>query len=301
MMDFHGWPVISLTNNRLQLDALTAGGLRILRLCPAGNAGNLLVEAPDNHWTTPHGEYYLIGGHRLWVAPEIPGRTYAPEPDKVQVEELGDGLRLTAPVEAPTGLQKSILIRLDPVRPVVRLEHAITNQGSATVELAVWAITALPLGGTVILPQIMGPADSFQPNRHLVIWPYAGWGDRRLHLADQFISLDADSALPPCKIGYFNMHGWIGYLRSGILFAKHFEVLENHTHTDRGCNAEAYCNDRLVELETLSPLKTLAPGDSISHAETWELITGLSLNPDPEEIGEFIQKIGIQNDKRIIP
>jgi len=32
----------------------------------------LLAETPNVHWRTPHGEYHLRGGHRLWTAPENP-------------------------------------------------------------------------------------------------------------------------------------------------------------------------------------------------------------------------------------
>lgn len=301
MTNFHGKPVLTLKNDRLQLDVLTAGGLRIIRLRLAGSSKNLLVEAPNNHWPTSHGEYYLLGGHRLWAAPEIPERTYIPDAAEVLVEELEDGLRLTTPTEAPTGLQKSIHVALDPASPSVILNHTIVNRGNSPIELAVWAITALPLGGTIILPETIGPASSLQPNRNLVLWPYTCWTDPRLHLADKYITLQASPSLPPCKVGYFNTHGWVGYLHNGTLFLKRFKVYENQPHTDRGCNVEAYCSDRLAELETLSPLTILPPGDSAHHIETWELFTNQPINPSPEELLASLQQMGTQYAKNILP
>jgi hypothetical protein len=269
------------------LDCLTAGGLRIIRLRRVGSDLNLLAETPNNHWPTPHGEYHLLGGHRLWAAPEIPGQTYIPDAKEVLVEEVDNGLRLTAPVEAPTGLQKSIQVSLHPSQPALTLTHSIANHGTTPVELAAWAITALPLGGTVVLPQTAGAMDSFQPNRNLALWSYTRINDPRLRLGDDFIRLQASPSLPPCKIGYFNTHGWVGYLRDDVLFVKRFQVQADQPHADRGCNVEVYCNDQLIELETLSPLIVLQSGGSVIHVEIWELHP---LDDLPDEFG-FVESL----------
>ncbi len=62
-------PYSSIQNHFLKLDYLTTTGPRIVGLFAAGIGGNLLAETPDVHWPTPHGEYYLQDGHRLWTAP----------------------------------------------------------------------------------------------------------------------------------------------------------------------------------------------------------------------------------------
>jgi len=33
--------------------------------------------------------------------------------------------------------------------------------------------------------------------------------------------------------------------------------------------SECYCNPHFLELETMGPRTTLAPGESVSHRETW--------------------------------
>src|SRR3972149_8882874 len=75
--DFFGLPTRSIRNQHLQLDCLLKGGLRIVRLMLAGSDANLFAEIPDVHWPTPTGEYYLRGGHRLWLGPEFPGRAHS--------------------------------------------------------------------------------------------------------------------------------------------------------------------------------------------------------------------------------
>lgn len=279
-MDLEHLPRYQLHNQHLQIEALTEGGLRLIALRLPNSTQNLLAESPNNHWPTPYGEYHLLGGHRLWVAPETPERTYIPDTGKIQIEETGNGLRLTAAIEEPTGLQKSIHLQPDPQHPAIDVTHTIANRGKSSIEVSAWAITALPLGGRAILPQPIGPSDGLQPNRHLTLWPYTRIQDRRLKLNDDWITLQAASSLPPCKIGYLNTHGWIAYQRDGVLFVKRFEVHASQPHPDRNCNVEVYCNDVLIELETLSPSVCLLAGKTITHTERWEIYQSENLPPE---------------------
>ena len=57
------------------------------------------------------------------------------------------------------------------------------------------------------------------------------------------------------------------------------------------CNVEAYCRDRFLELETLGPVTTLAPQESLTHVETWDIFTNVKIKPRPEEIKEFIAQL----------
>jgi hypothetical protein len=184
-----------------------------------------------------------------------------------------EGVRLRQPVEALTGIRKTMTVRLAPDRPVVTVDHELRNEGPWPVELAPWAITQLPLGGIAILPQTAGALDptGLLPNRQLVLWPYTHLQDPRLHLGDDLLLLRAEPAVPPCKIGYLNRLGWAAYLHRGVLLVKRFSPRPEEPHADFGCNVETYCNDQFLELETLGPLARLAPGEAVSHTETWEL------------------------------
>jgi len=48
---------------------------------------------------------------------------------------------------------------------------------------------------------------------------------------------------------------------------------------DNNCNAEIYCNDQFVELESLGPLTTLSSGGSVNHMETWDVFEGMDSLP----------------------
>jgi hypothetical protein len=51
-------------------------------------------------------------------------------------------------------------------------------------------------------------------------------------------------------------------------------------YPDNNCNAEMYCGERFVELESLAPLAVLQPGASAVHVETWDLFIGLDAMPE---------------------
>jgi len=269
--DFHGEPTVELANEHVRVEMLAESGPRIVRLELAGSSENLLGEVPDVSWDTPWGKYRLRGGHRLWVAPENPPLTSAPEEGSLVVSEIPGGLRLERP-EAPSGLRKAIEVTLAGGGPKLTVRHELRNEGTETVTRAAWGITIVPLGGVAILPQKQGPLDGseFLPNRSLVLWPYSSICDPRIELGDDLVLMYATPGAPT-KIGHLNRSGCAAYLNRGVLFCKHFEPQIEEQHADLGCNVEVYANERTLELETLGPLKTLAPGDSAVHVETWQL------------------------------
>ena len=276
-----------LKNDFLQIEYLT-NSLRITGLTPAGKP-NLLANLSDLvPIPTPYGEFYFHGGHRLWHAPESMPRTYIPDAGELRMTELANGVFLEARTEPGTGIRKQIEIILAPDTPSVRLTHTLINDGLWPVELAPWAISQFRLGGTVILPMPVGDVDpaGLLPNRQISFWPYARINDPRLKLDDKFVLFKADALLPPFKFGYFNPHGWMAYWLDGVLFRKTFDVLADLDHPDNNSNAELYCNDRFVELESLGPLTTIRPNESVTHVETWEILTGL--DPLPIEVQEAL-------------
>src|SRR5262245_25855644 len=163
--DFYGLPTHILSNSSLRLEFLAQAGPRIVRLSPAGSgendfaSANLLAEVPNFKVDTPYGAYSFYGGHRLWHSPESMPRTYIRDDAGLVVEELPDGVRLTQPTEAQTGIRKQIEIRLLQTGPIVSVQHYLKNEGLWPVECAAWALTQMRLGGFGVFPQPSGPAD----------------------------------------------------------------------------------------------------------------------------------------------
>lgn len=260
-------PFASIQNDFLRLDYLTTTGPRIVGLHVNGVEGNLLAETPDAHWPTPHGEFYLRGGHRLWTAPEDPFYTCPDE--EVTVSSASGKVVIQGAIEK-SGLQKEISIQID--GNCVHLSNKVTWHGSESIELAPWGITQLRLGGTAFLP--LASVNSLQPDRNLVLWPYTQIKDERLEIYDDMILLHGKGTDHACKIGNRNTHGWIACAMGNVLFTKIFDANCAGIYPDMNCNVEAYVKDACIELETLGPLQRLQQGDSAAYNETWQITTG---------------------------
>jgi hypothetical protein len=257
-----------------------------MALTPAGKTNLLADMSVAPPLPTPYGDFHFLGGHRLWHSPEAMPRTYIPD-TPMTVTEIPNGVLLEAQTEPGTGIRKRIEIQLATNGPSVTLTHTLINDGLWPVELAPWAITQFRLGGTVILPMPVGNVDEagLLPNRQISLWPYARINDPRLQLGDAFILFKAE-ALSPFKLGYFNPHGWLAYWLEGVLFRKTFGAQAGLSYPDNNSNAEMYCNNQFVELESLAPLVRLNPGDLAKHIETWDIFYGL--DPLPEDIQQAL-------------
>jgi hypothetical protein len=275
MGDFYGLPTHVLENDSLRLEYLTTAGPRIVRFSRKGGA-NLFAELPNLQIETPHGPFLFHGGHRLWAAPERMPDTYEPDNMTIEIQTFTDGVRLTQN-GGKIRIFKSMEIRLPKNAPKVTIKHSLQNGGNKPLMIAPWALTMCRLGGTAILPQPVGNADAdgFLPNRFLELWPYARINDARLILRDDFILIRGVPESQAIKVGYFNPHGWMAYWLEGTLFKKTFTFQPGATYPDGGCNAESYCKDEFIELETLGPLSQIESGQAVEHTETWELFDGL--------------------------
>lgn len=271
-----GFSSRSLKVNEVVVEYLDEAGPRIVGLRYRDSA-NLLARAPEIAIPTQYGDYYHIGGHRLWFAPEGMPRSYIPDSEGLRVTDMPNGVLLEGKRQAGTGIRKCLEIRIDPERAVVTLTHTLVNESLWEVELAPWAITMMQLGGVAILPFQAEQVDmeALLPNRHISLWAYSKINDPRLQFGDDFIVVSGRHKLPMFKIGTFNPRGWMAYWNQGVLFRKTFEVHGAGSHPDFGCNAEIYCDEHFLELESLAPLGKLAVGESVSHIEQWELFDSL--------------------------
>lgn len=288
MSDFQGELTQVLENEYVRLEYL-ANSARIVRFYPLGKE-NLFMEMKRTPLTTPYGDFYFRGGHRLWHAPEHMPRTYIPDNEGAVISDIRNGVRIEMPPEPWTHIAKALEIELNPDKPQITLRHELRNEGAWAVEFAPWALTMFKQGGTGIFPQPTGNVDEagLLSNRRFSIWPYTKIGDPRLILRDDFLLVRALPSLPPLKFGYFNPHGWIGYWFDGVLFTKSFTVEEDAYYPDNGCNVESYCNDEFIELESLGKLAVINPGQSALHHESWELYATLEVPIIPDEIQQVI-------------
>ena len=289
--NFLGLECYPLKNEALKLLVTSSVGPRILSF-GFKDGENLLAELPEVAIRHADGVFHFYGGHRLWHAPEEPRRTYLPDDDPVDIVPSESGLTVTSPAEPQTGLQKTLEIRLAGEAAQVVVTHRLTNQGLWPVTCAPWAITQLKTGGTAILPQTRQDTGVL-PNRSLVLWPYTNMANPNVQWGSNFILLHAklDS---PFKVGFPNTRGWIAYWWQGMLFVKRADYDPQATYYDYGSSSECYCNDQFIELETLAPMTTIEPGETVSHVETWRLYRDIDRPADENEVQLLIEKLGLE-------
>jgi len=287
---YKGWKNnLQLTNGTVDLILTLDVGPRIIRYGFIGEP-NVFKEYEEQLGKSGESDWQIRGGHRLWHAPEDPVRTYALDNTPIKFEKLGENsVRLIQPVEKLTGIQKEIDVALEAEGSGVTLTHRLRNTSTTSVELAPWALTVMAQGGTAIIPlpeKIKHPGSlepgekpdyrGFVANQNLILWPFTDLADPRWRWGTRYITLTQDkTAKTPTKLGLAHKLGWVGYLNAGTLFIKAFTYQESKPYTDGGSSFETFTNKDMLEVETLGPLQSLAPGKAIEHVERWRLLKGL--------------------------
>jgi len=284
IIPYGGWKrCLQISNGVMDLVITLEVGPRIIR-CGFKDDRNHFVEYPEQRGRTGDSQHHSYGGHRLWVAPEERPRTYFPDNNPVDWKQEGEWLQIRPPAET-TGFRKELKIRLDPEKPVVTILHRVTNLAKAPQRISAWALSVMAAGGTAVIPHepFQSHSERLLPARPLVLWSYTDMADQRWKWGKKLISLAQDpNVASPQKIGAFNTPGWSAYLNANQLFLKRFPATPDEQYPDFGCNCEIFTNNRMLELESLSPLKTLAQGGSVDHEEQWLL--SRNVRPDvPEE------------------
>jgi hypothetical protein len=290
--NFLGLECQPLQNEHIKLLVTRSAGPRILSF-GFKNRENIFAELPDAGIPRQDGaRFRFYGGHRFWHAPEEPLRTYLPDDLPVDIQPLENGLLATQETESQTGLQKAIEVRLMGESAQVVISHHLTNQSLWPVTCAPWAITQLKTGGIVILPQWRYDTGVL-PDRSLVLWPYTDMRNSHATWGSDYILIRADMDAP-FKVGFPNPRGWLAYWWNGTLFVKRARYDAQAQYFDFGSSSECYLNDRFVELETLAPITTIAPGGVTSHIETWNLFEDVDRPADERAVQTLVEKLGLE-------
>jgi hypothetical protein len=286
---FQGWPnCYRVSNGVVEFIATTDIGPRIMSFGFVDGI-NMFFVREDFAGQTGGAEWKNYGGHRVWHAPEDKVRTYEPDNGPASARVIDGGLVLTMPVEKLSGIRKEIEITLDPATSVVRVVHRLTNAGPWPVELAPWAISVMAPGGFAIapMPTAFHP-DRLLPNRALTLWPYTDMRDDRWLWGTDYILLRhkvvGEGRQERTKVGINDNLGWAAYYLKGNLLIKRFTYVEGARYPDFNSSLEVFTNNRMLELETLAPLVTLAPGATATHEERWELHRNIDLAFSEEDV-----------------
>ena len=270
---YAGWPnCYRLSNGEVELIVTSDVGPRIIRYGFEGGQ-NFFVELEEDLGKTGGDNWRLYGGSRLWVGPEDPVYSYGADNDPVQIEISGSRLTAQAPVEH-TGVQKAIAVELSDEGSAVRVVYTLANRTIWPLRIATWVLTMMAPGGAGIttLPPRGTHPEVLAPTNPLVVFAFTNMADPRWTWLEKYIVLQQDPRnADPEKIGLFNPATRGAYLLDGELFVKKFAASPEEEYPDMGASYETFTNERFLEIETLGPLRTLQPGESIDHVEEWSL------------------------------
>jgi hypothetical protein len=295
-VNYRGWPeAYRCTMGLVELVVVTTIGPRILSLRFDGGANVLYEDETD----FGRGAWRLYGGHRFATAPES-AATYTSDNAQCDARITCGRLVIAQPVDA-SGLQKTWTIGPNGRTPGFEIVHELTNQSRRAWYGAPWACTCVKPDGSVIIPR-PSPANTRQldledwfpcpPEAEEIGTPA---GDVRL-VADsegaRYWALTDDEYAGPTspqwgwngdhfvthpplakgKVGLFSPEGCLAFVRSDLTFRIHAVELALHrAYPHGGCNVEVYTSAHYLELETLGPLTTLAPGEQLTHRQLWQL------------------------------
>jgi hypothetical protein len=271
---YRGWQNnYELSNGAIELIVTADVGPRVISCgFPGGrnlfkNYDSAMGRSGEDHWENR-------GGHRLWVAPEDHATTYTLDNSPISITETAEGLIATQPVDPDTRLEKQIEIRLPLSGAEATLLHRIRNHNRFAVPFAPWALTVMAPGGVAVapLPPRARHEDRLLPTNPLVMWGYTDFSDPRWKFLPRHILLRQDpAAATPQKAGLFAERTRLAYQLNGDVFLKTSTADPSSAYPDMGASCEFFTNGEMLELETLGPLETVAPGGFVEHIEHWSL------------------------------
>nr|MBP7213990.1 hypothetical protein [Anaerolineaceae bacterium] len=161
------------------------------------------------------------------------------------------------------------------------VRNEITNRSHEVKKTASWGITSFTPGGIGYLPmdKNIDPEKRFQANRRLNLWDYSSLADPAYQWEENRLEIHQVLAQSKQKIGSWAAKPWLAYRLDNLLSIIHLpmEQERSENYPDLGSNIEIYFDQEMLELETLSPWKSLQAGESVWHNEIWTLF---DLGPD---------------------
>ncbi len=273
-INYEGWDAVRLANAEAELVVTTSVGPRIIHYGLLGGP-NVFHVLPETRGQSGGEEWMPYGGHRLWLAPEDMPRSYFPDTGPYGAPQMdGETLVAAGPAEHTTGIRKTLRITLAPTGPGVTVEHVLTNHNVWPVTLAAWSLSIVANGGKAVLPHepFVSHDDALLPARPLILWQFTDMADPRWRWGTKYLTLtQRDDLTMAQKVGVYNAQGWGAHVTDTQAFVVSITPAPGGPAAlaDMGSNFEAFTKGPFQELETLGPVTTLQPGESLSHTERW--------------------------------
>ncbi|MCX7820186.1 MAG: hypothetical protein N2258_00730 [Brevinematales bacterium] len=268
-----------ISENNTKLIVATDIGPRIIYF---GKEKNVLFT--DDKLELGRGSWKIYGGHRFWTSPETED-TYNPDNDKCKVLENKDSIIISM-LDKKTQLEKKIEISVENDEFVVK--HTLTNKGEMLYYAGIWALTCIVPQGKIFFPWVSEGEWRMKKIIYWEKWPGQSTNinsSNFLKGKDLFIvKINGEMA----KLGTTGYGGFLGVANDNYTFIKKFNFIQGAIYPDDNCAIEIYTSQKFCELETLSPMVTLIPGNPLIHIERWKYIDRYVDPENEDEIKKLI-------------
>ena len=256
-----------IDNGYLEVGVALEFGIRIVHFSFLGGQ-NVFYEQPlDSHaFETPDG-WRLRGGHRLWLTPEDKD-TYCPDNAPVEHEILDGCVRITQKADPWLKVVKSVGITLHP--KCVEVKHTVKNVGESLRTTSIWPVSVMAPGGVEKIPLPTVP-EGGEPLFNLAMWGHSSLADERISYGKEYLEITWQDLEKSLKIGVAHPSADVCYERGSLAFYVNYNVQKWAKYSHSGVSYETFFSKYMVEVETLSPAVTIAPGECAEHTEFWRI------------------------------
>lgn len=275
-----GMDLRELEHQGLRAIEIVGGGLRVVVVHQVGpriawlgleDGPNLLFW--DTRGEHGRGDWWLRGGHRLWVTRPMADETeetYAADNRPCRVSPLEDGVSVTAPPDA-SRLEKTLALRVG--EGTVTVEHRVRNAGDMLWSGGAWALTCtrpepdttyrVPFGEptawdvvTLVVPRRWGATHT------------SAVADPQIELREDALVLRPAGREAKRMIGA--RPGRIEMRDARATFVKEADVVRGGAYPlDTNLALYVGPDNFMVEMETMGPVRVVAPGEDLVHVERW--------------------------------
>lgn len=259
---------------------------------------NILFDDPQTSGRTLATlERGYFGGYQLDVGPELRGIPAHPKlwAGRYNSRVTGDyGVRVTSTEDGELGVRLEKEFTMDPDSGSLGINQTIFNTSSNAVSFCLWDRTLCVSGGFAVIPlnrKSKFPAQWSIRTGESGKWSYEGVtpASARARVLDGMLVVEARGSAT--KVGADSDAGWIAYAKGTLLFVKYYPYDRTGRYTDGGNSVEFYWDERVAELEPLSPEKSLQPGESYSFPEKWSVIRLKEPVTTPKEARKAVKRI----------
>lgn len=266
---------------------LQAPEAKILAVVAPDAAGRIVHFGLDGRnilWnpTDAAGQPRAGGGYGLDLGPE---RTIARHPviweQKHHWATMGANVTITSERDPAVGMRVGKQLAMNGATGALEILQRMVNVADRDQSYCFWDRTLCKAGGFTVIP--LNPASRFPAKwvlgRRKVVdgkvdpywWEYDGATPAHpgIRVIDGMLVVKSQGKEQ--KVGADSNGGWIAYLHGRLLFVKYYPYHPEGKYVDNGLSVAHYFNERIAELEPLSPEATLPPGGESVFPERWTL------------------------------